>query len=108
MSKLPGLGTTIFTVMSQLSIENNAINLSQGFPNFPVDPKLLEILQRKIREEVHQYAPMPGTIALRSEIAKLIQRHYSKTVSAETEILVTAGATQAIFTAIMALIERGD
>ncbi|MDG1333316.1 MAG: methionine aminotransferase [Crocinitomicaceae bacterium] len=108
MSKLPHVGTTIFSVMSKLAAESNAINLSQGFPNFPVDPKLIELYQRKVGEEVHQYAPMPGNPRLITEIAELIQSSYNRRLNPGEEILVTAGATQGIFTAITALIEKGD
>lgn len=108
MSKLPHVGTTIFTVMSQLAHEVGAINLSQGFPNFPVDERLTQILSDKATSNIHQYMPMPGSLELRLEIAQIIAKQYSRTVSAESEILVTAGATQGLFTAFMALIDRGD
>jgi methionine aminotransferase len=108
MSKLPHIGTTIFSVMSKLATESNAINLSQGFPNFPVDPKLIELYQRKVSEDVHQYAPMPGNPRLLTEIAELIESNYNRRLNPTEEILVTAGATQGIFTAITALIEKGD
>lgn len=108
MSKLPDVGTTIFTVMSKLANEHKAINLSQGFPNFPVDPKLTKILKVKATEEVHQYMPMPGSPALRGEISGMIQKVYGRTIEPDNELLVTAGATQAIFTAIMALVKEGD
>lgn len=107
MSKLPHVGTTIFTVMSKLASDTNAINLSQGFPNFPVDDQLISILQKKATQNVHQYMPMPGMPELREKIARLILQNYKRTISAESEILVTAGATQALFTAIMALIDNG-
>lgn len=108
MSKLPNVGTTIFTVMSKLAQEYKAINLSQGFPNFPVDARLTKILEKKANEDVHQYMPMPGSPALRIEIAAMIKKVYGRSVSADAELLITAGATQAIFTAIMALIGEGD
>ena len=108
MSKLPHVGTTIFTVMSKLANETNAINLSQGFPNFPVDPKLLDIYQQKLSENVHQYAPMPGLPRLLSEISTLIEGSYQRKLNPSEEILITAGATQGIFTAITALIHTGD
>jgi methionine aminotransferase len=108
MSKLPHVGTTIFTVMSKLAAESQAINLSQGFPNFPVDPKLLDLYQRKVKEDVHQYAPMPGNPRLLVEIGALIESSYNRSINPTEEILVTAGATQGIFTAITALIEKGD
>lgn len=108
MSKLPHVGTTIFSVMSKLATENNAINLSQGFPNFPVDPKLIEIYQQKLNEDVHQYAPMPGNSRLLTEIAELVESSYGRRLHPSEEILITAGATQGIFTAITALILQGD
>ncbi|MCR9171458.1 MAG: methionine aminotransferase [bacterium] len=108
MSKLPQVGTTIFTVMSKLANDHNAINLSQGFPNFPVDDKLTSILAKKATEDVHQYMPMPGSPALRIEIASMINKVYKRVVHPDSELLITAGATQAIFTAIMALVKEGD
>lgn len=108
MSKLPHVGTTIFTVMSKLANEHNAINLSQGFPNFPVDEKLLEIVEKAAFENVHQYMPMPGSPELLDQISALIKRSYGRTITPGEELIVTAGATQAIFTAITALIDRGD
>ena len=108
MSKLPNVGTTIFTTMSKLAIENNAINLSQGFPNFPVDPVLTSILEENASGNTHQYAPMQGNSMLLSEVSKLIKRSYGRTVSENHETLITAGATQAIFTTLMALIYNGD
>lgn len=94
--------------MSKLAAENNAINLSQGFPNFPVDPKLIELYQQKLTEDVHQYAPMPGNPRLLAEIAELVESSYNKRLNPAEEILITAGATQGIFTAITALIHHGD
>jgi len=108
MSKLPHVGTTIFTTMSKLAVENNAINLSQGFPNFPVDSKLTAILEKNAHENVHQYAPMQGNSNLLSEISKLIKQSYGRTLLENEELLITAGATQAIFTTIMALVNAGD
>jgi methionine aminotransferase len=108
MSKLPEVGTTIFTVMSKLANAHGAYNLSQGFPNFPVDEVLTGILESKSRENVHQYMPMPGAPALLAQIGQLIERSYGRCVDAEQEILVTAGATQGLFTSIMAFVDRGD
>lgn len=107
-SKLPNVGTTIFTVMSKLASEHNAINLSQGFPNFPIDPILQEIVQRKASENVHQYAPMAGLPVLLEQISKLILEQYQRKIDPHSELLVTAGATQAIFTTIQALVHTGD
>lgn len=108
ISKLPNVGTTIFTVMSQLAKETGAINLSQGFPNFPVDPLLVEILERNARTDVHQYMPMAGSPNLKNQVSTLISENYGRTVSPSKELLITAGATQAIFTSILALINIGD
>jgi methionine aminotransferase len=107
MSKLPNIGTSIFTAMSKMANDYNAINLSQGFPNFPVDERLTAIVARLATENVHQYFPMSGHPPLLSKIAQLIKTEYGRTVT-ENEILVTTGATQAIFTALLALIEIDD
>ncbi len=108
MSKLPHVGTTIFTVMSKLAAEHNAINLSQGFPNFPVDPALLSLFHQKLDENVHQYAPMPGNPNLLVALSELIENQYNRRLTPGEEIITVAGATQGIFTAIMALIQTGD
>ena len=106
MSKLPHVGTTIFTVMSKLATEHNAINLSQGFPNFPVDEKLTDILKSIASESVHQYMPMAGFPPLLEKIGHSIKRNYGRQVNAQEEILITASATQGIFTAIQAFISQ--
>ena len=103
-SKLPNVGTTIFSVMSALANEHNAINLSQGFPNFPSDPKLLSLVDQAMKDGHNQYAPMPGLLSLRQRIAESLNNTYEPV----SEITVTAGATQAIFTAITALVNPGD
>lgn len=108
MSKLPNTNTSIFTVMSQLAAEYNAINLSQGFPNFPVDERLTDIVAKLAKENVHQYTPMSGYVPLLSKIATLVKNSYGRTIQPETELLVTAGATQAIFTTITALVKNDD
>ena len=107
-SKLPSIGTTIFSVMSKMALETNAINLSQGFPNVPIDPLLGKILKEQGSKNVHQYAPMPGNTDLMMEIRGLIQKSYQRDVKIESELLVCAGATQAIFTTVLALIHPGD
>ena len=106
-SKLPHVGTTIFSVMSALANEYNAINLSQGFPNFPVDERLITILKEQVDSNVHQYAPMAGLIDLREQITQKIKEHYQRVIS-PMDVLVTAGATQAIFATIQALVHPGD
>ncbi|MFT3795573.1 methionine aminotransferase [Flavobacterium sp.] len=108
MSKLPHTATSIFTVMTQMANQHQAVNLSQGFPNFPVDARLLEIIARKTAENVHQYQPSSGYPPLLQKIARLIFDSYQRKVNPDTEILVTAGATQGIFTAIQALVYPGD
>ncbi|MBD0724599.1 methionine aminotransferase [Flavobacterium sp. L1I52] len=108
MSKLPHIGTSIFTIMSKMAAEYNAINLSQGFPNFPVDERLTEIVARLAKEDVHQYTPMAGYPPLISKIAKLTLQSYGRSVDPETEILVTTGATQGIFTTIQAIVKDKD
>ncbi|MCC6372153.1 MAG: methionine aminotransferase [Bacteroidia bacterium] len=107
-SKLPNVGTTIFTVMSALAREHNAINLSQGFPDFDCSPKLMELANKYIRSGFNQYAPMPGTQALRERIAEILSTCYGASYHPETEITVTAGATQAIYTALAAFVGSGD
>jgi methionine aminotransferase len=108
MSKLPHVGTTIFTVMSKLAMEHNAINLSQGFPNFPVDEQLTDILQRIAKDSIHQYAPMAGYPPLLAKISEMIRRCYGRNVVPSSELLVTAGATQAIYASIQALVHAGE
>jgi methionine aminotransferase len=107
-SKLPQVGTTIFTVMSALAREHNAINLSQGFPDFNCSPKLTELANQYINNGFNQYAAMPGTIQLRERVAQIISECYKANYHPETEITITAGATQAIYTALAAFIHKGD
>ncbi|MES2772103.1 MAG: pyridoxal phosphate-dependent aminotransferase [Pseudomonadota bacterium] len=107
-SKLPAVGTTIFTVMSKLAADSGAINLSQGFPDFPTDPALFEATLKAMRDGRNQYAPMTGVPELRQAIAQKVTAHYGARYDAETEVTVTAGATQAIFTALAALVSPGD
>ncbi len=107
-SKLPNVGTTIFTVMSSLSRQYNALNLSQGFPNFETDSKLSALVAKAMEEGHNQYAPMPGVPALREAISEKFQKLYQSTYNPENEIVVTAGATQAIFTAISAFVQQGE
>ena len=108
MSKLPHIGSSIFTVMSQMATEHNAINLSQGFPNFPVDKRLIDIFARLASENVHQYSPMSGHPPLLEKIAKLTQQSYRRIVNNKSEILITAGATEGIFAAIQALVNPNE
>ncbi|QUX94027.1 aminotransferase [Marinomonas sp. CT5] len=107
-SKLPSVGTTIFTKMSALAAEKGAINLSQGFPDFPPDSRLLERASQAILTGNNQYSPMTGLPMLRDAIASLIKRHYGRNVSSNDEVTVTSGASEAIFDAIAALVQNGD
>jgi methionine aminotransferase len=107
-SRLPEVGTSIFAIMSKMSLEHGAINLSQGFPDFPVDKKIIDLISKFMHEGNNQYAPMPGVPALRNVIADVISKTYSHTVDPETEITITAGATEALFSAIAALVDKGD
>lgn len=107
-SKLPNLETTIFSIMSALANEHNAINLSQGFPDFSGDPKLIELVNMYMTKGFNQYAPMPGVIQLREAIANKYDALYGSTYHPANEITITNGATQAIFSAITAFIGQGD
>lgn len=107
-SKLPGVGTTIFSVMSKLAAENNAINLSQGFPDYPCDPKLTQLVAKAMKDGYNQYAPMPGNVFLKETIAKKVEDLYQVQYHPDSEITVTAGGTQAIFTALATVINPGD
>lgn len=107
-SKMPGVGTSIFATMSQLATEHNAINLSQGFPDFSISKDLIALVNKYMKQGFNQYAPMPGLINLREAIAEKTYKLYSAQYHPEKEITITAGATQAIFTAISAFIKEGD
>ena len=107
-SKLPNIGTTIFSVMGGLAKEYNAINLSQGFPDFECEYKLKELCNKYVNEGFNQYAPMQGDLLLREQIGALLQNCYGASYNVETEITVTAGATQGIFTSISTFVNKGD
>lgn len=107
-SRLPKVGTTIFTVMSALAAEHGAVNLGQGFPDFDCDPALVDAVTRAMQAGHNQYPPMPGVPALRQAMAAKMQAQYGLACDANTEITVTAGATQAILTAILAVVQPGD
>jgi methionine aminotransferase len=107
-TKLPKVGTTIFTVMSQLAAEHKAVNLGQGFPDFDAPEFLQAALARAMRAGRNQYAPMTGIPALRQQIAAKTERLYRSKVDAETEITVTSGATEALFAAIHAVVRAGE
>lgn len=107
-SKLPKVGTTIFTVMSQLAEQHGAINLSQGFPDFQPPERLVELVARHLREGRNQYAPMEGVLALREAIAEKLRDLYGVHADPAAEITVTPGATEALFAAIHAVVRAGD
>ena len=107
-SKHPAIGTTIFTVMSKLAVECGAVNLSQGFPDFQAEPALFDAVHRHMLAGRNQYAPMTGVPELRQAIVDKVAALYGPRFDAESEVTVTAGATQAIFTAIAAFVRPGD
>ena len=107
-SKLPDVKTTIFTIMGKLAQENKAINLSQGFPDFATDSKLIDLVTSAMKSGYNQYAPMQGIMSLREQIAKKFNELYNVSYKPDTEITITSGATQAIFTIISTFIHQDD
>jgi methionine aminotransferase len=107
-SKLPNVGTTIFTVIGQLAEEHHALNLSQGAPNFACDPKLVESAARAMRAGHNQYAPMSGVLALREALAQKTERLYGATYDPDSEITVVASASEGLYASISALVHPGD
>ena len=107
-SKLPSVGTSIFAIMSQLANEHKAINLSQGFPDFDCSEKLKSLVSHYIKKGYNQYAPMPGIMPLRETIAEKTQFCYSAVYNPDTEITITSGATEALYSAISAFVREGD
>jgi methionine aminotransferase len=107
-SKLPDVSTTIFTVMSKMAHEHQAINLAQGFPGFDSDPKLQQLVAKAMSDGYNQYAPMQGVYSLREQITQKLNILYGSDYHPETEVTVTAGATQAIYTIVSAFIRPGD
>ncbi len=107
-TKLPAVGTTIFTVMSALAAEKGAVNLGQGFPDFDCDPQLVQAVTAAMTNGLNQYPPMAGVPALREAISAKMQAMYGRSYDPASEITVTAGATQAIITAILAVVRPGD
>lgn len=107
-SKLPGTSNSIFSVMSQLAAEHNAINLSQGFPDYDCDPKLIEFVADAMKNGHNQYAPMAGIQSLRELVADKVNLQYGSNYHPDAEVTITAGGTQAIFTALTACIQAGD
>ncbi len=107
-SKLQGIGPSIFSVMTQMANEHQAINLSQGFPDFDCDPELLALVKKSYDAGYNQYAPMPGLLDLREQIAAKVNRLHGADYHPDDEVTVTAGGTQAIFTAITAFVQAND
>ena len=107
-SRLPSVGTTIFTVMSKLAADVGAVNLSQGFPDFDCDPALVDAVARHMRAGLNQYAPMQGVPALRQAIAAKYAHYYGASYDPDTEVTVTSGGTEAIFDAVASVVHPGD
>ncbi|PZX47806.1 methionine aminotransferase [Algoriphagus chordae] len=107
-TKLPNVGTTIFTVMSKLAADCGAINLSQGFPGFDCDPVLLDLVNKYMKAGYNQYAPMSGVPALRERIAEKTKLVYGIDLDSETEVTVVSGATEALYAAVTAVVKQGD
>ena len=107
-SKLPNVGTSIFTTMSALANEHQAINLSQGFPDFPIDPELIELVNKHMRSGANQYAPMAGMLQLREVLSNKIEKLHGQKYCPQDEITITAGATEAIYSTIAAFVKEED
>src|SRR6266576_1078325 len=107
-SKLPATGTSIFSVMSALAMQHGAVNLGQGFPDYPIDPALIDLVTAAMRAGHNQYPLSAGVMALREAIAGKVARLYGRAYDPEHEVTVTTGATQAIYTSIQALAHPGD
>ncbi|NNU42967.1 pyridoxal phosphate-dependent aminotransferase [Ramlibacter sp. B156] len=107
-TKFPTMGTTIFTVMSALATEKGAVNLGQGFPDFECDPKLVDAVTEAMKKGLNQYPPMTGIAPLREAVASKVEALYGRKYDSASEITITAGATQAIITAVLAIVKPGD
>jgi len=107
-SKLPDVGTTIFTVMSRRALEEGALNIGQGFPDYPIDPRLASSLTEAVAEGRNQYAPMEGVIELRELIARKLKSSYAVDTDPQSEITITCGATEALYDSIQAVVGAGD
>ncbi|MFZ1857551.1 MAG: aminotransferase class I/II-fold pyridoxal phosphate-dependent enzyme, partial [Chitinophagaceae bacterium] len=107
-SKLPNVGTTIFSVMSALSTEHNAVNLGQCFPDFPMSDELTGLVNEAMRNNFNQYSPMPGWMPLREAIAEKAQFLYTTEINPDTEITITPGGTYAIYSALTTILQPGD
>ena len=108
MGKLDDVGTTIFTVMSRRARELDALNLGQGFPDYDIDPRLTELVAKAMQGGHNQYAPMEGLSVLRERIAAKLSASYGLRVDPETEVTITLGATEGIYSTVQALIGAGD
>jgi len=107
-SRLPRVGTTIFTVMSALAVKHGAVNLGQGFPDFDCDPKLVDAVTAAMKAGLNQYPPMAGVPTLREAVADKVESMYGHHYDPNTEVTITAGATQAIITIVLAIVHPGD
>src|SRR5882757_745188 len=107
-SKLPDVGTTIFTIVSRRALEEGALNIGQGFPDYPIDPRLSQSLVETIAEGRNQYAPMEGAVELREQIARKLHSSYGRQFDPQTEITVTCGGTEALYDSIQAVVGVGD
>lgn len=107
-SKLPTIGTNIFTIMSGLATQHNAVNLGQGFPDFPMNEELMNLVTDAMKQNFNQYAPMPGWMPLREAIAEKVQFLYQSSINPDTEITITPGGTYAIYSAFTTILQPGD
>jgi len=107
-SKLPDVGTTIFTVMSRRARELGALNLGQGFPDYDIDARIIELTAESMSEGRNQYAPMEGVLELREQIAAKLAMTYGVQVDPESEVTITVGGTEAIYCAVQAIVGHGD
>jgi methionine transaminase len=107
-SRLPDVSTSIFAVMTKMAVEHEAINLSQGFPDFSIDEKLINLVHRYMMEGHNQYAPMPGLPALRQILSEILQKTYHQPIDPETQITITSGATEGLYASIAAFVRPGD
>jgi methionine aminotransferase len=107
-SRLPEVGTSIFTVMSKMALDHGAINLSQGFPDFQVSEELIELIYKNMKDGHNQYAPMPGAPELKQSIAKVVFETYTRPTDPDTDIIVTAGGTEALYATLAAFVSQGD
>src|SRR5689334_5325336 len=107
-SKLPDVGTTIFTVMSSLATKHNAINLGQGFPDFPMNQELIGLVNEAMEKDFNQYVPMQGYMPLRESIAEKVEYLYNATINPDTQVTITPGGTYAIYTALTTVLQPGD